>query len=151
MSNASTFRCSNCLAHKSKLCECGQIRTVAMIAHDYVRFAEQAGGNRQLGKLFNCVVDRPLFFATLEECKECDDPISDFCPPEELHLMLGIVNQLVKEMGQIDPKLIEEWTKDSNVSAAGYWQGTFEGNPCKRLLENIEFLIDEYGYAKIQF
>ena len=62
--------------------------------------------------------------------------------------MLGIVNQLVKEMGEIDPKLIEEWTKDSNVSAAGYWQGTFEGNPCKRLLENIEFLIDEYGYAK---
>ena len=119
-----------------------------MVAHDYERFMEQAGGIRDLGKLFNCVVDRPLFSATLEECKECDDPISDFCPPEELHLMLGIVNQLVKEMGEIDPKLIEEWTKDSNVSAAGYWQGTFEGNPCKRLLENVEFLIDEYGYAK---
>ena len=30
----------------------------------------------------------------------------------------------------------------------GYRQGSFEGNPCKRLLENIEFLIDEHGYTK---
>ena len=90
-----------------------------MVANDYERFMEQAGGNRDLGKLFNCVVDRPLFSATLEECKECDDPISDYCPPEELHLMLGIINQLVKAMGEIDPNLIEEWIKDLNVNAAG--------------------------------
>ena len=39
--------------------------------------------------------------------------------------------------------------KDSNVSAAGYWQGMFEGNQCKKLLENVEFLLDEYGYPKV--
>ena len=149
MSNASTFRCSNCLAHKNNLCVCGKARTVAMLAKDYKRFIEQGGGNRDLGKLFNCVVDRPLFFGTLEECEQCDDLVSDFSPPGELHLMLGIVNQFVKEMGQISPQIIEDWIKDSNVSAAGYWQGTFEGNQCKKLLDNIEFLLDEYGYPKV--
>ena len=93
-----------------------------MLAFDYERFLDQGGGNRDLGKLFNCVVDRPLFFSTLEECKNSDDSVSDFSPPGELHLMLGIVNQMVNEMGQISPKLIEEWVKNLNVSAAGYWQ-----------------------------
>ena len=96
MSNSSTYRCSNCLAHKDKLCIHGKIRTVAMLANDYKRFMEQGGGNRDLGKLFNCVVNRPLFFGTLEECEQCDDPVSAFSPPGELHLMLGVVNQIVK-------------------------------------------------------
>ena len=100
-----------------------------MLAYDYERFIEQGGGNRDLGKLFNSVVDRPLFFATLEECKQCDDPVSDYTPPGELHLMLGLINHILTEMGQIDPNLMEQWVKDTNVSASGYWQGIFEGNP----------------------
>ena len=62
--------------------------------------------------------------------------------------MLGITNHIVKEMGTIDPELIKQWIIDSNVNASGYWQGTFEGNHCKRLLENVGFLEDEYGYSK---
>ena len=148
MSNSSTFRCNSCLAHKDNLGQCGKIRTVSMVAHDYERFISLGKGNRKLGKLFNCVVDQPLFFETLEEMKACHDPVSDFSPPEELHLMLGIVNHIKKEMGEIDPTLMEQWVIDSNVSAAGYWEGTYEGNPCRALLENIGFLEDNYGNAK---
>ena len=139
MSNSSTFRCTDCLAHYTNLHVCGEPRTIAQMASDLERFLD-AGGNRKLGALFNCQVERPLVCATLAECKECHDSISDHSPPAELHIILGIFNHIKNKMGEHWPKLMEDWVIDTDVSAAGYWQGTFEGNPCKALLENIGFL-----------
>ena len=40
---------------------------------------------------------------------------------------------------------MEQWVIDSNLSAAGYWEGIFEYNPWRALLENIGFLEDKFG------
>ena len=37
-----------------------------------------------------------------------------------------VITNIVKEMDEIDPKLIKQWIIDSNVNASGYWQGTFK-------------------------
>ena len=139
MSNSSTFRCTDCLAHYTNLHVCGEPRTIAQMPCDLERFLE-AGRNRKMGAFFNCQVDRPLVCATLAECKECHDFVSDHSPPAELHIILGIFNHIKNKMGEHWSKLMEDWVIDTGVSAAGYWQGTFEGNPCRELLNNIGFL-----------
>jgi len=149
MSNSCSYPCIHCKIHKSKLSMRGPERTVSSLAEDYERFMTEGKGDRNLGKFYFCQSDQPLLFETLEEHKNCTDKISDFIVPSCLHDWLGIGNQFVKELGELCPEVVEAWVKHAKVSAEGYWQGTFLGNALRDLFEDISFLEDDHGNARI--
>lgn len=65
--------------------------------------------------------------------------------PPTLHILLGIVNKIYHELLKISP-ITEMWPKSLNLHYEQYHTGMFEGNECKKLLENLPLLrsfIDE--------
>ena len=69
--------------------------------------------------------------------------------PSCLHDWLGIANHLLHELGETWAEIVEAWVKHAKVSAVGYWQGHFLGNQLRDLFEDISFLEDGHGNAKI--
>ena len=145
---SSSYPCLNCLVFHANLGTCGPVRTIADLANNYESFMNLADGDEKLGKLFFNQVNRPWLYATLLEHKLSQENISDVIVPSALHDILGIMNHTFHEVGNLWPKLMEDWVKHAKVSKEGYWQGHFLGNAIRDLLEDIAFLEDEYGYAK---
>lgn len=70
----------------------------------------------------------------------------DLFPPMELHLKLGIVNNLCKHLDEAliskkCPMKLSEWYgKSLNIRRPKYHSGEFEGNQCNKLLNNLDEL-----------
>lgn len=72
--------------------------------------------------------------------------VIDVIPPMELHLSLGIVNRLYKEL---DAKLCElpscsmraeDWAKRLSIHQSPHHGGQFAGNCCSKLLQHVDLL-----------
>ena len=79
----------------------------------------------------------------------CQDKVSDFNVPSCLHIWLGIGNHFVHELAEYWPDIVEEWVVHAKVSEQGYWQGQYLGNALRDLFEDIGFLEDGFGNARI--
>lgn len=53
-----------------------------------------------------------------------------------LHILLGVVNRVFKELVIVAP-IAEEWPKALHLHFEQYHNGMFEGNECKKLLDNL--------------
>lgn len=65
--------------------------------------------------------------------------VIEHIPIPELHLLLGITNRLYKECVSELPAA-EQWSKQFNLVRERYHSKTFEGNECKKLLDNVPVL-----------
>jgi hypothetical protein len=122
----------------------GELRSFGAIrehASSYLQLKEQqsAAAMPSAAAFKNCV-RMPLL--------DCSDETLtlDILPPMELHLLLGIVNRLYKEL---DNRLIAlrgchiraaDWASALNLREAPHHGGQFSGNACSKLLENVELL-----------
>ena len=69
------------------------------------------------------------------------DPVLDYVPPMELHLMLGITNDIVKAlegalMAENLDDTVAKWSKKLGHIMAPHHGGQFNGNQCRDLLDN---------------
>ena len=87
----------------------------------------------------NCVHE-PLVWDGTEDMK--DELMLHLIPPAELHLLIGPVNTIFKELEEIWSEGANDWAKRCHAFKEGLHGGEFNGNSCMRLLhkESIEML-----------
>ena len=127
--------CPFCLT--SDMTQIGVLRTIGEIVTQNQKYVESGLDRKHLQDFGNCEF-LPLITDDFEG--DWDKLVLDFCPPPGLHIMLGIVNQQVKLAEEVAPKKVKEWVKYSKAKRNAYQGGTFEGNSCKRLVDNIDYL-----------
>ena len=66
-------------------------------------------------------------------------PILDAIPPMELHLPLGVVNHLYKNLAIIWPEC-KTRPEALNIPLQLIHGGHFQGNNCQKLLKNVDIL-----------
>ena len=115
----------------------GDARKIGTICEDNRKYLESGLGRSHL-KEYNNSEFLPLVTNDYERDK--DKEILDICPPPGLHIMLGVVNQDVKLLESKFPDQVNEWAKYSNAPRNPYHGGVFEGNGCKSLVDNVDYL-----------
>ena len=132
MSHSSLHPCCWCDSDKYHLHEKGVQRTLGSLNELYRDFRDSFVSNDK-AKYFGNVVHPPLI--------QGDDatPVIHVIPPPELHLMLGPVNHLYNELSKVWSHS-ERWLNSCNVKKADYHGGQFEGNECRKLLDNVHKL-----------
>ena len=134
-SAACTHPCIYCTT--DDLSKCGDPRTIGSLCEDHQKFLDSKLDRKHLKDFNNCEYF-PLITNDFEN--DWDKQILDLVPPPGLHIMLGIVNQQVKLLEGVIPALVEEWVAYSQAARVSYHGGIFEGNACKSLVDNIDYL-----------
>ena len=134
MSHASTYPCTWCFAHKNKLEVCTTLRSMGNCLKYYEGWLASGSRQDQAKQFMNCI-NLPLLSGNE------DILFLDVYPPPELHLMLGVVNTLIKHMLLDCPTDVEAWIQVCNVQRDLTHRGpTFKGNSCNILLKKIDLL-----------
>ena len=81
----------------------------------------------------NCVHE-PLFWDGTDDMK--DELMLHLIPPAELHLLIGPVNTIFKELEELWPEGSNTWAKSCHAYKEGLHGGEFNGNSCMRLLHD---------------
>ncbi|CAH1104522.1 unnamed protein product [Psylliodes chrysocephalus] len=121
------------------------LKTYGHLKHDYMDFVQIGGGKKQNAKNHNSTINPPLF-------SEDDDIfVLQKCVLPELHILQGFVNHLfwdglVPLVGR-ESALI--WPKKLNLVSKTYHGEIFEGNACRKLLEEADKLFDLEIYGKV--
>lgn len=121
------------------------LKTYGHLKRDYMNFAQIGGGKKQNAKNHNSTLNPPLF-------SEDDDIfVLQKCVIPELHILQGFVNHLfwdglVPLVGR-ETALI--WPKKLNLVSKTYHGEIFEGNACRKLLEEADKLFDREIYGKV--
>ena len=121
----------------SDLSEEGEPRTIGTMCEQNRLYNESGADRKDLKEYKNCEF-LPLITDDYEADKDVE--VLDLCPPAGLHIMLGIVNQNVKLLEKVVPHLVEEWVAYSQAPRVAYQGGVFEGNGCKKLVDNVDYL-----------
>ena len=79
----------------------------------------------------NCIHE-PLFWDGTDDMK--NELMLHLIPPAELHLLIGPVNTMFKELEFLWPDGSEAWAKSCHAYKEGLHGGEFNGNSCMRLL-----------------
>ena len=119
------------------LSKAGTPRTIGTICERHQAYLDSGLDKKHLKDYENCA-NFPLITDDYEGDKNKE--ILDLVPPPGLHMMLGIVNQKVKVLETVIPTLVDEWVKHSNAPRNAYHGGVFEGNGCKSLVDNVDYL-----------
>lgn len=128
MSHSSTFPCPYCTAPKVSLANTnGQHRTLGQIREMTSKWRE-LGSDCKLAKLYYNCVNEPLLSGPPSE------KIINLCPPPSLHITLGVVNAIYKNVESIDVVTANEWVKIS--SCQRHSKFGFTGRNCQKLLTN---------------
>ena len=141
MQHSSSYPCAWCDAHFSSLDQLGDMRTFGGIRNQAEAYQRSEDNE---GKDFKCCVEMPTF-------GEPTQRVLDLVPPEELHILLGVVNKCVKLIKKETKDFLKEdwpgyktWLERIHVKeslrAGG---GKFNGNDCKRMVGagSVDFLM----------
>ena len=131
-SHASKHPCCWCDADSSKLGLCGSLRIFGGIKKAHQEFIAH-GNDVKKAKQFGNVIHSPLLNFPDESL------ILDAIPPMELHLLLGVVNHLYKNLSNIWPEC-KNWPEALNIPLQPFHGGHFQGNHCQKLLKNVDIL-----------
>lgn len=140
MSHSSNHPCCWCDIQKDKLNEKGKLRTLGSIRTLYWAFLDSKKDISK-AKNYGNVIHMPVF-------KNPDDiSVLQVIPPPELHLLLGAVNSLFNDLLKIWPEAIK-WADSIHVVREAMHGGSFTGNSCCKLLNNVsklESLAPQFG------
>ena len=131
-SHSSKHPCCWYDASSPNLQNCGHLRTFGEIRRQYSEFI-RAGGDLRKSKDFKNVAHLPIL----------DFPdhklVLEAIPPMELHLLLGVVNHLIKTLCDLWPKA-KEWPSSLHIHIQPFHGGHFNGNDCMKLLRGVSKL-----------
>ncbi len=131
-SHSSKHPCCWCNIDSDNLSECGTSRSFGSMKEKLEAFVA-AGSDTKSAKNFDNVIHPPLINMADSVL------ILDVIPPMELHLLLGIVNHLFKNLSELWPGA-KEWPTLLHIQLQPYHGGHFAGNECHKLLQNIDIL-----------
>ena len=122
----------------SDMTKCGELLTVGWIVEQNQKWEDSNLDRKDLQFFGNCE-NVPLVTDAFEADK--NKLILEFCPPPELHILLGIVNKAVKVLEERIPNaIVKEWVAFAGAQRNAYHGGTFNGNNCKRLVDAADYL-----------
>lgn len=112
------------------------LKTYGDLRKDYGEFISR-GGNKKLAKSSHSTVNLPLF-------NERDDmSVIEKCVMPELHILQGLVNHIF--WTGLVPLLGKEkaltWPRHLNLISKNYHGDSFEGNACRKMLKEPDFLL----------
>ena len=136
--HTSSHPCSWCEVDSKNLGNSGALRSFGSLRACLKAF-ENSGSDLSKAKFFGNVVHDPIVRGSDETL------IIDVLPPMELHLLLGIVNHLFKALIAVWQNA-ERWPASLNIEMSEYHSGQFEGNNCRKLLNNA---ILSRGWLKV--
>lgn len=131
-SNSSTHPCPWCEAKNINLNQSGDLRSISSITAHYNNWAAQTGSDKSKAKYFANCVNVPLITG------DYDEPILNFIPPPELHLLMGTVQHLFDNLKREHTEIAEQWIKDAGVQVDHYQR--FNGNNARKLLKKSYLL-----------
>lgn len=132
MAHGSLHPCSWCDVEKGNLHSCGNQRTIGSLKQLFWNYYD-SGADTRKAKEFGNVVHASLLHGG------DDTPIIAKVPPPELHLLIGPVCTLFKHMQNVWPAA-KSWLEACHVERQMYHGGTFTGNTCITLLNNLHLL-----------
>ena len=108
------------------------MRTLGSIREQYQKFS--ASSTNKAADFDNCI-NSPLFSGPDATT------IFEICPPDELHLLLGIVKTIVDALNEAwGNDRLNQWLEENGIKRESYYGGTMNGNACNRLLKKIRKL-----------
>lgn len=121
-----------------------RLKTYGDLRGDYEKF-QSTGRNMKYTKDCHSTINKPLF-------TESDDTtVLEKCIVPELHLLQGFVNHIFWK--GLVPLLGEEtallWPKGLGLISKSYHGNTFEGNACRKLLQNADRLNSPEIYKNV--
>lgn len=131
-----TFPCCWCLSSKHELHLEGEPRTIANLKESFQQYTEM-GSNKKKAKDFKNCIFEPIFSEGFTGLTH----VLEILTPPELHLMLGEVNKIIEFALAECPLVILSWIKKCSVQRQITKSGpSFNGNACKKLLDNLDSL-----------
>ena len=121
-SHSSKHPCCWCEAENTNLIRCGHPRTSGQIRKQFAEFMK-SGGDIRKSRDFKNVVHLPLLNF------HDDMLVLEAIPPMELHLLLGVVNHLFKNLCDLWPDA-KQWPTTLHLSIQLFHGGHFNGNDC---------------------
>ena len=131
-SHSSKHPCCWCEAENPNLIRCGHPRTFGQIRKQFAEFMK-SGGDIRKSRDFKNVVHLPLLDF------HDDMLVLEAIPPMELHLLLGVVNHLFKNLCDLWPDA-KQWPTTLHLSIQPLHGGHFNGNNCLKLLRGLDCL-----------
>ena len=102
------------------------MRSLGTIRDMYYKFL--AAGSKNASKFDNCI-NLPLFPGP------DSTRIFEICPPDELHLLLGITKHIVDSLNeQWGENQLNDWLEEHGIRREKYYSGAMNGNACNKLL-----------------
>ena len=143
MQHSSSHPCSWCDAHMNSLHKLGSMRTFGEI-RDQAEAYQRSEGKQREGKYFKCCVEMPTF-------GEPSQRVLDLVPPEELHILLAVVNKCTDLIKKETKDFLKEvwpgytaWLERIHVKESPRkGGGKFNGNDCKRMVraDSVDILM----------
>ena len=131
-SHSSKHPCCWCDDSSPNLQNCRHLRTFGEIRRQHSEFIREEGDLRK-SKDFKNVVHLPILdFPD-------DKLVLEAIPPMELHLLLGVVNHLIKTLCDLWSKA-NEWPSSLHIPIQPFHGGHFNGNDCMKLLRGVSKL-----------
>ena len=118
------------LADSSKLKLCGSLRTFEGIKKEHQEIIAH-GNDVKKAKQFGNVIRSPLLNFPDESL------ILDAIPPMEIHLLLGVVNHLYKNLANIWPEC-KTWPEALNIPSAALPWWAFSKKPLPKAVEKCK-------------
>jgi hypothetical protein len=107
------------------------------LANDFASY-KSAGSKKILAQKYNNVLNERLILKNNSNSER----VIDSCAVPLLHILLGVVNKIFKTLSAGSPNSAELWRTTLNLSRDSYHGQVFEGNECKKLLDNTSLLQD---------
>ena len=133
MPHGATHPCCWCDAKKGSLQFEGNTRTFQGLQDHFWNYVD-AGREKKQAKLFDNVIH-----PSIVKPNDLEKSVLDVIPPPELHLFLGPVNTIYNALTE-KWKGSSEWLKRCHVEREAFLGGSFTGNSCKILLNNVDLL-----------
>ena len=140
--HSSSHPCTWCNVDNKSLEMAGTLRTLGSLRESFESFMN-SGSIYAKAKETGNVVHLPIISGSNETL------ILDIVPPPELHLLLGVVNQLFRMLQAVWPDA-NTWPSSLKMDLSPYHGGMFEGNECRKLLRNVDKL-QQLAEAKSAF
>lgn len=134
MAHGSTHPCSWCEAPSNDLANIGPHRTIENLRH---HFWDWYGKPRSKAKEHMNVIHPCLL--TNKKNHTSSNSLLEIIPPPELHLLLGPFNTMYKGLNSVWEDSVN-WLKACSVEREALHGGSFNGNSCMKLLNNVDLL-----------
>jgi hypothetical protein len=134
MTHSSMYPCTWCNIDKYHLLNKGTLRSLESNTKNNNNWSISGGNKNDLKKFGNCIFP-PIIQSSVENAI-----ILKIIPPPELHLMMGVVNNIYSAMNKDFPEVCEKWAGICHVQKEAFYGGSFNGNSCRLLLAKVHVL-----------